>query len=64
MVPMGFTELPSLLSLHAGILYRELKLDNVLLDQDGHVKLMDYGMYKEGLHPEDKTSTSCGTLKG
>jgi len=43
------------------IIYRDLKPENILLDSEGHVKLTDFGLSKEGIRDNVSAKSMCGT---
>ncbi|RVE53803.1 hypothetical protein evm_001465 [Chilo suppressalis] len=46
-----------------GIIYRDIKLENILLDAEGHIVLTDFGLSKEFCGNESRAYSFCGTIE-
>ena len=46
-----------------GIVHRDLKLENILVSENGYLKVIDFGISKELENDDLVTDTVCGTAE-
>lgn len=45
-----------------GIIFRDLKPDNVVVEESGHILLTDFGLSKEGINDNEAAKSFCGSV--